>query len=48
MVFCPDGTVVRGRAGTDAESFNAIVYACTGYVDLDQGYGECFLSPYIL
>ena len=34
--------------GEDAESFNAIVYACTGYVDLDQGYGECFLSPYIL
>ncbi len=34
--------------GEDAESFNAIVYACTGYVRLDQGYGECFLSPYIL
>lgn len=48
LVFCPDGTVVRRRAGADAESFNAIVYACTGYVRLDQGYGECFLSPYIL
>ena len=32
--------------GRFPESFNAIVYACTGVTELDRGYDEYFPSPY--